>query len=241
MAYKKDIKPLLKYLGLTWEEMDALFEDLCETNKKCRMIKESGKSWSDLSIPVIRQIPTQKERDLEEAKRLEEEEKAEALRKKQEEEAEAYYRDYFDVIMVKKIDDGDILSEQELKTLVHEYGIKTKYGEESRWSRYVNTICELCNRTFSIVWYQGLTELQEDSYDSQPTEVYRHTKVKVSKFTTYLDTKSPDVVSDLSIEKAKVMFDDLISNRTLPSINETGLTSDSTSIVISLGVQEDLD
>ena len=52
MAYKKDIKPLLKELGYTWEQMQAFWDECIEINWKVRMISNSGKNWNDMTITL---------------------------------------------------------------------------------------------------------------------------------------------------------------------------------------------
>lgn len=64
MAYKKDIRPYLKEQGLSWEDMDKIWVEVCEVNWKCKYIAECGKTWSDLSMHQIKVLPTLKKKTL---------------------------------------------------------------------------------------------------------------------------------------------------------------------------------
>ncbi len=63
-------------------------------------------------------------------------------------------------------------TESELAYLVYEYDrfdfIK---GDDRRWSSYCQTILKIEDRYFLIGFDKGLTENQEDYFDSQPVEV----------------------------------------------------------------------
>ena len=72
MAYKKDIKPLLKELGYTWEQMQAFWDECIDINWKVGMIAKSGKNWNDLAICQIRELPILKETTLRQQKEKEE-------------------------------------------------------------------------------------------------------------------------------------------------------------------------
>ena len=72
---------------------------------------------------------------------------------------------------LNKLDNGEKLTERECLDLVYEFGIENNYGDNHRWSRMVETICDLNGRYFSVFWDQGLTELQNDACYGQPIEV----------------------------------------------------------------------
>ena len=57
--------------------------------------------------------------------------------------------------MVQKIDSGEKLSENELRSLVFENGEESEWGENRRWPRRVATIVKLCGRYFAINWEEG--------------------------------------------------------------------------------------
>lgn len=190
MAYKKDIKPWLKENGYTWEDMDKFWEECCEVNRICKMIADSGKSWNDMTMYQIQQLPTLRETTLAQLKAKEEEERRQAeeeKRKLEETEYYEYYASHFEV-MVKKIDDGIALSENELSE-IREYSIQRDYGENRRWQRSVHDIVELCGRYFALEWEEGLTESQEDSFMEQPYEVFPYESLEIIKTTKYSKEK----------------------------------------------------
>lgn len=187
MAYKKDIKPLLKELGYTWDQMQAFWDECIEVNWKIKMLSNSGKNWNDLTIYQIRQLPTLKEETLKQIKEKEDAERQKAIEEQEKKNADLYYNEHFDELMVKKIDKGEALTERELKKLVHEGNeVHRSNGENRRWSRSVESIIELCNRYFAVLWEEGLTENQEDSYFDQPYEVEEHTYEKTITVTEWI-------------------------------------------------------
>lgn len=179
MAYKKDIKPWLKDNNYTWEDMDKFWNECCEVNWKCKMIKKSGKAWNDMTMYQIQQLPTLKETTLQQIKQKEEDEKLKLEEEQKAKEAKEYYWDHFDEIMVKKIDSGENLTEEELRTVVFETNeIELNKGENRRWSRSNSSVVEMCGRFFKLVWEEGLTEYQENQFYNQPYEVEKHTYEK---------------------------------------------------------------
>ena len=87
-----------------------------------------------------------------------EQEEAEKRKAKEEriaKEKEEYYWEHFDELMVQKIDSGEKLSENELRSLVFENGEESEWGENRRWPRRVATIVKLCGRYFAINWEEG--------------------------------------------------------------------------------------
>lgn len=175
---KKERNEVLKELGKTENEMQSYWDEIAEMdfpNNKIRLLKNSGRNWTDLFPSQIRQLPTLKQNYLDRlAEKKKADEEAEQLRLKQEE-AKKYYNEHFDEIMVQKIDSHEELSEKELRRLVLECDVVDESkGENRRWSRTVTSIVELCDRFFAIVWEEGLTECQEDSFYDQPYEVKLH-------------------------------------------------------------------
>lgn len=79
--------------------------------------------------------------------------------------------------MLSKIDNGELLTSNELSKLVYDYDIDTQEGDDGRWVRGMYTVVELAGRYFGISWFKGLTEYQDNEFDYQPEEVERHEKV----------------------------------------------------------------
>lgn len=182
----KEQKEWMKENGYTVEQMDSFWKENVGTNFVITNLDKSGMTWRDLNLPVLKKLPTQKECDAQikaERLRQEEEKAAEELRKQQEKE---YYQNHFEEIMVKKIDNGEPLTERELNEVVYGFSYDSDYGDNRRWSRTVTTIVKLCDRYFSIDWEEGLTEYQENEFYDQPFEVYPHSYEKTITVTEWV-------------------------------------------------------
>lgn len=204
MATKKDIKAWLKETGLTEEKVDNLWGELVDINWKCRALdKEFGdKHWRGLRIDLIREIPTLKEKTEESIRKAEEEEEAKRIAEEKEKADREYYNEHFLEIMVGKIDNGEKLTEAEIRTFAQEYGNETTYGENMRWVRSASTVVPVGDRLFMVDWCEGLTECQENEFFEQPYEVERHETEKVITVVTYervkrKKSKRQDAVSSL--------------------------------------------
>lgn len=167
MATKKEINEFLKENNYTMEQMDKYWKDLYNINSKVSALTDIGKDWTELNISLIKQIPTQSDKDL---KRIEEEKRKEDELKKKEEDKK-YYEEHFEEIMCNKILNKEDLSEDELKRVVYDYEIESDYGENERWTRNVISICKLNGKYFSVNWNEGLTEMQPNDFYNQPDEV----------------------------------------------------------------------
>ncbi len=172
MAYKKDIKPLLKELGYTWEQMQGFWDGCIEVNYKVSALSKAGKNWNDLDISQIRELPYLKQKTLDAIEKRQKEEEEKQRAEEKEKQDEEYYWEHFDEIMVRKIDNGEKLTEEELKNVVYETKeIACIEGDTHRWTRDMETIVEMCGRYFCVNWGNGLTEYQENEFHYQPYEV----------------------------------------------------------------------
>lgn len=186
MAYKKEIKPWLKENGYTWDDMDRFWEELIQTNPKVSQLAKSGVTWDQMNMSVITSIPTQKQRDEEQKIKKEEEERLKAEAEQKAKEEEDYYWEHFEEIMIRKIDAGERLTEQEIRMIVFETNeIERNKGENRRWSRSVKSIVEMCSRYFCVDWEEGLTEYQENEFYNQPYEVKKNTYEKTITVTEW--------------------------------------------------------
>lgn len=70
----------------------------------------------------------------------------------------------FELEMLKKYDNKEVFTEEEIETLVFEYGIREYELDRLRWSISTQTIVELQDRYFSINWMRGATECQEHQF-----------------------------------------------------------------------------
>lgn len=184
MATKKEIKEILKELCLTEQQMDEFWKENYDTNGIVKNLTDHGRTWRDLNGCVIKQLPNQKQKDLESAekKRIEDEEKvAKELKEKQD---KKYYSEHFEEIMVAKIDNKEKLTENELSEITA-FAIEEDEGDESRWSRSISSVLEMCCRYFMLNWERGLTECQENEFYSQPYEVSKKTYKKTITVTEW--------------------------------------------------------
>ena len=71
----------------------------------------------------------------------------------------------------RKLNSKQKLTENEIQTLVWNYDIEQNEGDSRRWTKTIETIIEFEGKNYSILWEQGLTEMQENEYYNQPVEV----------------------------------------------------------------------
>ena len=180
----KERKALLKELGYTEDEMRQFYDEAAEVNSKISALKNTGHKWTDLTVYQMRQLPGLKERTLghqqeEEAKQAEEE------RKQQE---RANYKANFEGNMLKKIDAGEKLTEEELETLVCEYEYdKEESADVYKDKRGVDTVVQLRDgkdsRFFNIYWVEDLSSFGVNEFNSQPCEVVKvYDTIKIEKW-----------------------------------------------------------
>lgn len=178
---QKDHIEWMKEAGYTVADMDAFWKDNYGTNPVVTNLTDHGYTWRDMNLCVVQKLPTQKERDAEAAKKKEEEQRAAEEAARKEAEAKKYYWEHFDELMLKKIDNKEDLTDEELRELVTGYDQETEYGDDHRWTREAFTVVKLCDRYFGIDWMKALTEMGEDEFYDQPYEVKQVEKVVVTK------------------------------------------------------------
>lgn len=189
---KAERTALLKKLGYTEADMQKFWDECIPVNSKIRMFSNSGLNWTDLCIWQIEQLPTLKEKTLQQLAEKEEAQRKEEQEKQIRKDAEKYYQEHFDEIMVQKIENHEDLTEGEIKALVFECNeVERCEGENRRWSRTVSSIIELCGRFFKVVWEQGLTENQDDQFFEQPYEVELDAYKKVIEMHNWIKKGSP--------------------------------------------------
>ena len=70
------------------------------------------------------------------------------------------------------LDNKEGWDEEDVKEFIDGWQIECIPGEEGRWERTINSICELNGKYYSIIWFRGLTEYQENYYgDTEIVEV----------------------------------------------------------------------
>jgi len=190
MATKKEFKQILKEFNLTEEQFQAIYEDVAKTNGLVNNLLNISKiKLQDLAPHLLRQLPTQKEKDLKMLEEKEIAEERERLEKIKKEQDEKYYWEHFEEIMLNKIDNNEELTEKELKILALEYDVDQEEGDEGRWERYMTSIAKLGDRYFAVNWSRGLTEYQENSFYEQPYEVEKKTYEKTITVTEWRSIK----------------------------------------------------
>ena len=178
---KEERIKLIKSLGYTESDMQKFWDECIPVNSKIRMLSEAGLNWIDLCLWQIEQLPTLKETTLEQIRLKEESDNKAKQEKFKKKDAEKYYNEHFEELMLEKIDKNEELTEKELRRLVFEGNeVERSYEEDRRWSRTVHSYICISNRYFEIIWEQGLTEEQEDSFDTQPLEVHIYEYEKVT-------------------------------------------------------------
>lgn len=175
MATKTEIKKTLKEIGYTEYEMQKFWGECAEVNWKVRALANNGAKWTDLTIDQIKQLPTLKEVTLESQRKKREEEELKRMEEQRIAEEQKYYEEHFEEIVVQKIENGEKLIESEIKECIWDYPrVELIEGDSGRWTQYMESIIELCGRTFCFPWEKGLTEYQENGFYYQPYEVEKH-------------------------------------------------------------------
>lgn len=96
----------------------------------------------------------------------------------------------YEVDFLKRFDRGEEFGEEELKEF--SYGFRKVdeiEGDEHRWYRVMQTIIEIGERYFSIVWQKGLTEMQENVFPYQPKEVVKKVYEKTIEVTEWVEVE----------------------------------------------------
>lgn len=187
----KEQKQWIKDNGYTEKQIDTFWEDCRSTNPVVNALSNSGYTWRDMSISVLKKLPTQKQRDIEYIKKKEQEEEKEKNRLAKVEAEKKYYENHFEDIVYSKIRNGEPLTENESERLVcgdsrAEIVEENKDPDINSWTQNVETIIKLRNKYFAFRWQLGLTKYQENSYDLEPVEVFPNTYEKTITVTEWL-------------------------------------------------------
>ena len=60
------------------------------------------------------------------------------------------------------------ITKNDIKSLVWNYEVKKIEGDSGRWTKSVQSICEICNVLVAVDWEEGLTEMQENEFYDPP-------------------------------------------------------------------------
>ena len=184
----KERKALLKELGYTEDEMQQFYDEAAEVNSKILALKNTGHKWTDLTVYQMRQLPGLKERTLKQLKEKQQEEEAKQAEEERKQQKRANYKAHFEENMLKKIDAGEKLTEEELETLVCEYEYdKEESADIYKDKRGVDTVVQLRDgkdsRFFNIYWVEDLSSFGVNEFNSQPCEVVKvYDTIKIEKW-----------------------------------------------------------
>lgn len=203
---KKERTELLKKLGLTEADMNKIWSELVEIKHGLiSNLDKAGLNWTDMTIYQIEQLPDLKEKtlkDREERAKEEELKKAEEDKKRKEEE---YYNENREQILLDKITNKLVLSEDEICDLIMYFEVDRIYGDNDDWTRPVRTIVELDSRYFEIDWEEGLTECQENIYMNQPFEVELYTSKRLVEIKNWVLKGSSKQLDDTDDDTDKLI------------------------------------
>lgn len=163
---------ILSYLDLSGVEYDSKFKDDVDITNTAFKVFQPTEEVRNILQNKKTDIPTQTQDTVMD--------NAESENKKEE---SAEQEDSFDDEVLRKIDAGEALTEKEIRTLVLcGYAVEEIEHSVWRWERQVSSIVEIKNRYFSIDWSEGLTEIQENSFnDFYPEEVESYEETVVVK------------------------------------------------------------
>lgn len=179
MAKKEEIREWMSRNGLTKQDVNQMWDECCEVNSKCKMVRDAGKSWKNLPMSQIEKIPTLKEKTLRYLR--EKESNAAAVdSSNQTNQTESTSQDLSESErLFQKIKNNERLSEREIRSILFEYGeeVDEIEGDSDRWTQFISTIVKLCGQYVRIDWQRGLTEMQENIFDEQPYFVEKKERV----------------------------------------------------------------
>lgn len=203
----KERKALLKELGYTEDEMQQFYDEAAEVNSKILALKNTGHKWTDLTVYQMRQLPGLKERTLEQLKEKQQEEEAKQAEEEIKQQERVNYKAHFEENMLKKIDAGEKLTEEELNTLVCEYEYdKEESADVYKNKRGVDTVVKLGDgkgsRFFNIYWVEDISSFGVNEFNSQPCEVVRvYDTVKIEKWVGKSIADQFEKVEDAEVKK----------------------------------------
>jgi len=80
-----------------------------------------------------------------------------------------YYEEHFEEIILKKIENKEKLTANDVEWLVNDdnFYIETVVIDEYRWTELVKTIIKLGDKYYRVYWQRALTENQENFFEHQ--------------------------------------------------------------------------
>ena len=88
---------------------------------------------------------------------------------------------------IAKLKNGEKLNESELITLCFDGCFEDEIdGDSGRWTQGVSTIIDVDGQLYRIDWARGLTEYQDNEFESQPYKVEKVEKVVTKTTVEYV-------------------------------------------------------
>lgn len=170
MNTKSKLKEFLNKHNLTDDGMKAIWEELAKISEVANCIYKSvEQNWQKIPLHLLEESLTAKEKIL--AKREEEERKKIEQQTNQQikEQSTRYYEEHFQEIILKKIENKEWLTAEDVELLINEdnFYIETVVIDKYDWTELVNTIIKLGGKYYSVYWQRALTENQENFFESQ--------------------------------------------------------------------------
>lgn len=145
-----DVKLLLFELGYTKDQMQTFWDECKEINYKVKNLADMGKTWSDLPLETIKDLPTLKERTLL------------ALERKERNNP------------VIKLQENQSLTEEDIKYLISQYGTDTYYHSSPNMPnvKSVVSFIKIEDKDYLIEWSKVIRkEGVIEFYENQPEEL----------------------------------------------------------------------
>lgn len=170
MNTKSKIKEFLSKHNQTDDGMKAIWDELAKISETANCIYKSvEQNWQKIPLHLLEESLTAKEKIL--AKREEEERKKIEQQTNQQikEQSTRYYEEHFQEIILKKIENKEWLTAEDVELLINEdnFYIETVVIDKYDWTELVNTIIKLGDKYYSVYWQRALTENQENFFESQ--------------------------------------------------------------------------
>ena len=170
MNTKSKLKEFLNKHNQTDDGMKAIWEELAKISEVANCIYKSvEQNWQKIPLHLLEESLTAKEKIL--AKREEEERKKIEQQTNQQikEQSTRYYEEHFQEIILKKIENKEWLTAEDVELLINEdnFYIETVVIDKYDWTELVNTIIKLGGKYYSVYWQRALTENQENFFESQ--------------------------------------------------------------------------
>lgn len=89
-------------------------------------------------------------------------------------------------LSVCKLKNGEKLSEHEIEHILRESNkVDEIEGDDRRWSRWMQTIIDIDDEYYMVEWDKGLTEMQENYYESV-SKVKKETRIVTKEVTDWI-------------------------------------------------------